>query len=188
MININAEIFKKNKRRNTILLITSIIFLIGTVFLIYLGIENEKKKLPTPISLNSIIREGKKDNDVYSYIDVNIKPYLFAVYESDGIEEDAKFYYVMDKDNHLYIVYMKEEKFNELNIDDIENNPIKVYGISKLIPNDIKDLAISSYNELMKDEYLTKENFYEYVGYVYLDTKTPVNDSSLYYIGAFFMI
>ena len=184
MKNVNAEIFKKNKKRNNLLLIGSIILLIITGLLMYLGIENENKKLPTPVSLNSLIKEEKKDVNVYSYIDANTKPYLFAVYEEDGIEEDNKYYLIMDKDNHLYIVYMNTNLFNELNVDNIKDNPIKVLGITKIISNDIKDLAIDSYNELMNDEYLTKDNFKEYVGFIYLDTVTKVNDSELYYLGA----
>ena len=120
----------------------------------------------------------------YVYIDANTKPYLFAVYEDNGVEEENKYYLIMDQDNHLYIVYMDRKMFNELNIDNIKDNPIKVLGITKSIPNDIKEIAIKSYNELMNDEYLNKENFQKYVGYMYLDTTIKLNDSELYYIGA----
>ena len=185
MINLNSELFYKNKKRNKTLLLVGLVFLVITILLIYFGIKYENQDLPKEISMNEIIADGKDDENVYSYINVNIKPYLFAVYETDGVEENSKFYFVMDKDNYLYIVYMNEKKYEELNIDDIKENPIKVNGITKKIPNDIKDLAIKSYNELMEDTYLTSDNFKEYVGLIYLDTVQPVYDSSLYYIGAF---
>ena len=185
MIHLNAEIFQKNKQRNTWILIIGFLLLLGTILLIYLGLENEKKELPEPVSLNTLISDGKKDVDVYTYIDVNIEPYLFAVYEENGKEEDAKYYLAMDKDNYLYILYMKDEKLLEFKLDTIEENPIRVKGLTKMIPSDIKELAISSYNELLEDEYLTKENFKDYVGYLYLDMETPLNDSSLYYLGSF---
>lgn len=185
MKNLNAEAFKKSNKKNKNLLIVGLLLLIVTIILIYLGVKNENKPLPTPENLSDIIVNKKYDEDKYVYLDVAIKPYLFAVYETDGKEDDAKYYLVMDKDNKLYILYMKEEKYKELNVDSIDENPIRVYGITKKITNDIKDLAISSYNGLMEGEYLTKDNFKDWVGQVYLDNKSAVNDSSLYYLGAF---
>ena len=76
---------------------------------------------------------------------------LFAVYEIDGEEEELKYYLVMDNDNYLYIIYMKDSEYKKLNVDSIETNPIKVKGLTKKIPNDIKELAIESYNEIMKE-------------------------------------
>ena len=185
MKNLNSEAFAKSKKKNRNLLIIGIILMIITIILIYLGVKNEQKALPDPINLSDIVESGKNSEDEYAYLDVMTKPYLFAVYETDGVEEDAKFYFVMDENNYLYIVYMKEDKYNELNVDSIEENAIRVTGITKKIPNDIKKLAIESYNEIMEDEYLTDENFKDYVGVVYLDMKSSVNDSSMYYLGAF---
>lgn len=185
MKNLNAEAFKKSNKKNITLLIVGLVLLAITVLLIYLGVQNQNKPLPDPENLSSLIENKKFDEDIYAYLDVATKPYLFAVYETDGKEEDAKYYLAMDKNNYLYILYMKEDKYKELNVDSIQEIPIRISGITKRIPNDIKDLTITSYNELMKDEYLTKDNFKDYVGLVYLDTKAEVNDSSLYYLGAF---
>lgn len=185
MKNLNAEAFAKSNKKNKTLLIVGLFLLVITIVLIYLGIQNENKPLPNPENLSELVANKKFDEDVYAYLDVAIKPYLFAVYETDGVEEDAKYYLVMDKDNYLYVLYMKEDKYKELNVDSIKDTPIRVLGITKRIKSDIKELAISSYNELMEDEYLTKDNFKDYVGLVYLDTKAEVNDSSLYYLGAF---
>ena len=179
MINTNDEIFKKNKRRNFILLIISIILLLGACSLVFLGLKNKNKELPAPISL----KEVKKKENRYSSVEVNIKPYLFAVYEVNKKEESAKYYFVMDKDKNLYILYMKDEDYHKLNIDSVVENPITVYGYAKPITYDLKKQAIDSYNKYMETEYLTKENFNEYVGSFYLDMKTPINDSSLYGFG-----
>ncbi|MBR3660397.1 MAG: hypothetical protein IKN63_00645 [Bacilli bacterium] len=187
MKNLNAEAFSNTNKRNKILLICGLILLVLTILLIYLGIENEKKPMPELTSLNNFISEGNNKENVYTYADINVKPYLFAVYETDGVEEEAKYYLGMDKENHLYILYMKEDKYNELNVDTIEDTPIRVTGLTKLISEDIKEIAIESYNELMEDEYLTKDNFIDYVGSVYLDMNSPINDSSLYYLGAFLL-
>ena len=179
MINTNDEIFKKNKRRNFILLIISIVLLLGACSLVFLGLKNKNKELPAPINL----KEVKKKENRYSSVEVNIKPYLFAVYEVNKKEESAKYYFVMDKDKNLYILYMKDEDYHKLNIDSVVENPITVYGYAKPITYDLKKQAIDSYNKYMETEYLTKENFNEYVGSFYLDMKTPINDSSLYGFG-----
>lgn len=179
MISTNAEIFKKNKRKNNLLLLTSIISLICAIVIGYIGLENKNKKTPEPIN----IRDANVIENDYSYIEVNIKPYLFAVYEIDGKEEMAKYYLTMDKENNLYIIYMKEKDYKKLNIDSITENPIIVKGLAKSIPIDLKEQAISSYNEFMKYDYLTKDNFQEYVGNYYLDMNCLINDSTLYCIG-----
>ena len=184
MKNLNADAFAKSNKKNIMLLISGIILLVITILLIYFGLKNENKPLPTPINLTELIENNHNDEDVYSYLEVALKPYLFAVYETDGVEDNAKYYLVMDKENHLYILYMTESNYNKLNVDSIKENPIKVFGITKKIPTDIKNLAIESYNELMEKEYLNKENFSEYIGFIYLDLETKINDSSLYYLGA----
>ena len=176
-----ANPIKKNKK----LLIFSLIFLVSIIALIVLGIKNENKKLPKAINMNDLVTNLENKENIHAYIDVNTKPYLFAVYETDGIEDDNKFYLVMDYNNYLYILYMSSSNFRKLNIDSISENPIRVSGLTKKIENDIKELAIDAYNEEMGSEYLTKENFKEYVGLIYLDLEEDINDSSLYYIGAF---
>ena len=184
MKNLNAGAFARSNKKNKTLLIVGIILLGITILLIYLGIENEKKPLPTPINISDLIVNKQFDEDVYSYLDIVTKPYLFAVYETDGIEDNSKYYLVMDKENHLYTIYMNETKYQELNVDSIEYSPIRVHGITKKIPTDIKNLAIESYNELIEEEILTDDNFQDYVGLIYLDLEEKINDSELYYLGA----
>ena len=181
MISTNAKIFNQNKKRNTILLITGLTLLFIALFLIYLGIQNENQKLPLAKNMNELVKERSKEVNLYAYTEINIKPYLFAVYEENGKEEKAKYYLAMDKDNRLYILYMSDEDYKKI---EKKENSIKVKGITKKISNDIKTLAISAYNEVMNDEYLTKDNFEEYVGYLYLDMYSKIYDSLSYYLGA----
>lgn len=185
MKNLDGNQLEKSVKKSKNLLIVSMMFLLSTIGLVYFGYKYENKKLPEVVEMNSLISLESKEENVYSYIDVNTKPYLFAVYETDGIEDENKFYLVMDSNNYLYIIYMSDKNFDKLNIETINDNPIRVKGVTKKIETDIKDLAISSYNELMEYEYLNDENFKEYVGLIYLDMETKFYDASLYYIGAF---
>ena len=179
MISTDAEIFNKNKRKNNIILIMGILLFIMATCLTFLGLKNKNKELPAPISILDV----KKNENRYSYVEVAIKPYLFAVYEINKKEDTAKYYLVMDKNNHLYILYMKEKEFNLLNVDSITEQPMVVYGYAKPITYDLKKQAIKSYNEFMQFEYLNMDNFKEYVGTYYLDMKTPINDSTIYCFG-----
>lgn len=163
-------ILKKCRRCNFKKLIILIIFLIISIFLFfYIQKKNNESQLE-PINMNDLIVSEKLVADAYAYVDVKTKPHLFAAYKTKEKKESNKFYLVMDENNYLYIVYMNDASYQKLNIDEISQKPIRIVGLTKKISGDIKNLAITSYNELMKDEYLTKENFSEYVGLVYLDT------------------
>lgn len=188
----NSIHLEKAIKKNKIFLVICLILLILTLSLIGLGIYTSQKELPEPIALNDLISKNSDKEEVFSYIDVNIEPYLFAVYETDGIEESNKFYLVMDANNYLYVIYASPETYNKLSADDIESNPVRIYGVSKKIESDIRGLAIGAYNELLEEDYLTEENFSTYVGLLYLNTENSVSDSSPYYVlalitGIFFL-
>jgi len=185
MKNLNSIQMEKSIKKNNKMLIVSLLFLIVAIIFIVLGIKNENKYIPEAVNMNDLIVEEKNEENIHAYVDVNTKPYLFAVYETDGVEEDNKFYLVMDSNNYLYVLYMSEKNYNELNKDSIEDNSIRVNGFTKRIENDIKELAIDSYNESLGDTYLTNENFKDYVGLIYLDLEFDINDSTIYYVGAF---
>ncbi|MBQ8472855.1 MAG: hypothetical protein IJ501_05075 [Bacilli bacterium] len=182
MKGLNSAQFEKSIRRNRIFLIVSLVFLFATIFLIVLGVKNQNKEIPNPVSMKDLKFNSETKDDVYAYIDVNTEPYLFAAYENDGVEDDAKFYFVMDANNNLYVVYMESDDYKKLNVKNIKENPIKIVGLTKEIQSDVKELAISSYNEEMGEIYLTDENFKDYVGLIYLDMVTDGSDLSIYYI------
>ncbi len=107
------------------------------------------------------IKELKK-----AYVEVATKPYKFARYKNTN---DS--YYIVSDNKYLYILYMNEEQANTLSIDTIEQNPLRVEGITQKIPSDVKKLAIDAYNDIMKDEQskLTLDDFDSYFGNIYLD-------------------
>lgn len=185
MKNLNSNVFTKSIRKNNIFLVLSLLFLFITIVLFYLGYKNENKKLPELADMNSLIDSNNFEENVYAYIDVNTKPYLFASYNTDGVDDINKFYLVMDEKANLYVLYMSQDNYNNLNINSVSSNPIRISGVTKKINNDIKKLAITSYNDLMENEYLNEENFEDYVGLIYLDTEVKLNDSTIYYIGVF---
>lgn len=183
MKNLNSIQLEDSFKKNRIKLIISLVFLVISVSLLVFGIKNEYKKLPEAINLSEL----KEDSNelTHAYIDVSTKPYLFAAYSTEGVEEDSKFYLVMDSSNKLYVLYMSLDDYEKLNKDSIITNPVRVTGFTRKLGIDIKELAISSYNENLGDTYLTNDNFSEYMSVFYLDLEYDRNNSTIYYAFAF---
>lgn len=155
---------------NKILLITTIIFLILTVVSVYFAIKvkNDAK------GIEAIDMLEINEKDKYSYINNYYEPYYFAI---DNNNYDK--YYIVSDENYLYIAILDIDTYEKI-VSSINNDTsYKIVGMTKYISDDLRDLAIESYNELMEEEFLTKDNFYEYFGLVYLDTKALNYDNSL---------
>ena len=59
---------------------------------------------------------------------------------------------------------------NELFERDLENDPVKIYGISKTTSNSVKELALEYFNSSYDDDKkISKKDYYSYFGDVYLD-------------------
>ena len=184
------NILEVSIKRNRLFLYVGLLFLIVASIVFYEGYRYESQKYPTPINFYDLKseKENKKAVNNYSYIDINTIPTLFAVYETNGQEENQKFYFVMDNESNLYILYMNDTTFQKLNNKNIETTPVRVYGITKKIKSDVKKTAISTYNEIMKDEYLSDDNFEKYVGSIYLDLNQKYYDAINYYLISFFLL
>lgn len=182
------NILEVSIKKNRLFLYVGVLFLIVALIVFYEGYRYESQKYPIPINFYDLKSENKKVMNIYSYIDINTIPTLFAVYETNGQEENQKFYFVMDSTSNLYILYMNDKTFQKLNNKNIEITPVRVYGITKKIKSDVKKIAISTYNKIMKDEYLSDENFEKYVGSIYLDLNQKYYDAINYYLISFFLL
>ncbi len=184
-MNLNYQKFEKIIKKMNLFLYLSLIFLVLTISLLILGIKHANQKLPQALNMNNLITSKELKINEYAYVDINTTPYLFASYTTGLKEERNKFYFVMDQNDFLYILYMSDKKYQSLSSQNITEKTFRVFGITKEIKNDIKKLAINSYNSLMQNEYLTEDNFQDYVGLVYLDLETNYYNSSFYYLGSF---
>lgn len=162
----NKAVEKERKKIKIYLWIAALSLIIMGVF-IFIGnktIETAKKDKDT--MHNVILKEDNENVNKKASLDVYTNPYKFAIYDDTT---DA-YYFVMD-DKYMYIVYMGALDFNKLNKEDIKDNPIKVEGVTKKTPDDIKKLAINAYNDAMENEEdkLSIEDFDNYFGSIYLD-------------------
>lgn len=186
MKDLNIDVVKVSRKKNRFFLYVGLLFLLVGLFVFYKGYVYENNEYPTPVSFYDLkMKSGNKKNvGSYSYLDINTTPSLFAVYENNGHEESKKFYFVMDSASNLYILYMDDDTFLRLSNKNLEDEPVRVYGIVNKMKNDIRKTAISTYNKVMKDEYLNDENFEKYVGNIYLDLNQKYYDGTYYYLGS----
>lgn len=169
------ELVKKEQKKRKKTLWIGLIFIGFAIIFIMIGGNMQTEAEKNKPSLNSVIIS--KDNDKSgktAYMDVYYPPYKFAI--RDDIT-DA--YYIVSDKNYYYIVYMSEEDFNKLNKEDINENPIRITGVTALTTTDIKKLAIDAYNEAMdgEDNKITIADFDNYFGSVYLNTTSEAVES-----------
>lgn len=112
------------------------------------------------------------------YIDVVDELYNFAYYKGDPSE----FYFALDKD-YFYVIKMNKSKVNQFK-NASEENPIRITGITKKVPSDIKKLAIEYYNEgVDKDKQLKVSDFDSWFGAVYIDLEAQdLNNADIAYV------
>lgn len=118
-----------------------------------------------------------KVSDVYTKIDVQVMTDYFATNDYSGIEH--KTYFVWDQEN-IYMVDLNEKtradldsiyKYSNSEEETTEKPvPVLIKGMSKKIPDDLKEVAIASINKIVGREVVDTKNFYQMFGVVYLDT------------------
>jgi len=179
-----VELSKLMKKGKMALVLGTIFLLVGIGIFSYGFIEfNKIKNNPVEMASGS---EGE-----YSKIDVNLMTEYFATDDADNPTE--KVYFVYDED-YMYLASIDDETMKDLeaikeySYDEEKEFPgtVTIYGTLTKIPDDLKKLAISSFNEMYDykvtdDFYLRYTNFNEYFGYYYLDTNVgPMNDDFPY--------
>ena len=163
----------KNKK----IIIGIIMIIIGILFLVF---REEKYNSEKRTNIFDITSSGAKAYNVKSYIKASYISSILANYRDN---KKYGFYVVFDE-GVQHIVYLKNDIAEKINTY-LMNNPEKTYiinGITKKMPNDIypyaKDFVkewLDMYHdhEELEDSHsheIDEKKFYEYFGYIYLDT------------------
>lgn len=175
MKEVYSEKLKKSLSINKRLLIIAIVLLLALIGSILWAVK-EFNTEPTPTHLNTVIVDQNNKTNVYSCVTISNIPYVFAETSTNKFED--KYYFVRDED-YFYIAFLDYNTFAKLNKDDIEKNPIEICGVTKKTTNEIRDIGIEVYNEAMEEEIVTKENFNDYFGEIYLDVTASISDDSI---------
>ena len=180
MKNINNEYFNNKIRNNYKHLIISIVFLVISIIFLIIGKSYDSRHIMKEELMNDI-KLMEKESNKKAYIEVATKPYLFAIYKTDGKEEKYKYYIVMDQQRKLYVIYIDDETYEKLDTDDINIHPVKISGVAKLMPLSILEHAIKAYNDSVGEELLNNDNYLQYLGVLYLDTTPQIEFKDVYY-------
>ena len=169
------ERLKKINKKNKLPLILSIIFLWLTIIFFGWAFYIQKSIKDDNISLHEMIASGSNEENKIVTLTVTEKPFVFAEYDSDS--KSDKYYFLMDKD-YLYVGYLDYDTYLKLNQIGTGDS-ITIKGITKTIPSDIVDIAIEVYNEELGKEFLTKGNYKNYIGSIYIDTVNSIYQDTI---------
>ncbi len=160
---------------NRYLLVAIVLFLLAIPFYIWAYmIETQEEK--TPVGFTEQVASGTLTSGEYVELKVTEIPRVFAEYDSSKTSD--KYYFVWS-DNYLNVAFLDYATYQKLSQEDIHENPITIRGMTKALPNDVIDLAISGYNEMVGEEFLTAANYQSYLSTLYIDTTADLHNSTL---------
>lgn len=154
------------------------LFLLGLCLIcIIWGIFASKEAKENMPSLHDVIVNQNDKENVLSYVDSDIYPYLFAGLDGN----DAKYYLIRDKD-YMYVAYMYDYDYERLKDESLylDGKTEKLIGVSSLVPTEIKKRVIDTVNELWPDEEITLADYEYYFGNVYLDMTSDAIDTAFW--------
>ena len=155
------EKLEKMIKKDKLVLIIGIVCIVAFAACVFMIMNSYKKSVPHYMEVTKA-EQG-------AYLNTVIEPYGFA----SRNQNSEWLTIVMDENNYLYIVQLTKKQYDDIeryyaNSDELKTYEIK--GMTKAFDENIKKLAMETYNEEFGDEddEITKENFNDYFGYFYL--------------------
>lgn len=150
------------------------LFLLGLCLIcIIWGVFVSKEAKENMVSFHDVIVNQNDKENVLSYVDTDIFPYLFATND----DSNGNFYLIRDND-YMYVAYMSDYDYERLKDETLytDNKTERVIGVSALVPTEVKKLAIETVKELWPDEEITLADYEYYFGNIYLDMTSDAVD------------
>lgn len=180
---------KKLLNVSKIYLIVAFILLLSNVFLFYFYRQDSDSHYKQYV-YDDLITSGSDVKNTYVSLDISYIPYLFLTRNVNN--ETFKYYFVVDKNNYMYIVRLTDETFNRIKQLYEENDEYFSYHLEGFIYNvddNLKEMAIYAYNDMASFSLVNFDNFNKYFGQTYLDEVIkPIFISSIVYIIAFILL
>ena len=127
---------------NRYLLVAIVLFLLAIPFYIW-AYMIETEEMGDAVNFTEQVAAGHATSGEYVELKVTEVPSVFAEYDSSKTSD--KYYFVWS-DNYLNVAFLDYATYQKLSQEDIHENPITIRGMTKSLPNDVIDLAISGYN------------------------------------------
>lgn len=174
-MNLFNKRWKKINKKVKSYLYESILFLI-LAFCCFGWAYSINNRLKNSSTLHELISNGSRKEEEIVSLTITERPYVFAEAEYDLDSTNPKYYFLMDE-KYLYIGYLDYSTYAKLNKEDIDKSPITIRGLTRVIPEDVIDIAIEVYNEDLEEAFLTKENYKSYIGEICIDTVSDLIDN-----------
>lgn len=152
--------FEKLFNKNLKLLPISTIFIVLTLIICISFQIYSKKILKTDLELNCITFDQTKENE---------KAKISSIKNILLIKDD---YYLVHNDDTFYVAKISVNEIKKIRKDISKDKKYTLYGESKKIDKSTIEEFVKTYNKLKKDETITKEEYNEKFGYMYLDQKS----------------
>lgn len=189
---INGEqIIKKSKKTPMWIIIGYIICIIAIFGLSYYIDYKQKNEKPEPIDFTTDGALGMKV-DQYAYLDVQGLTDEVAIYGDTENQYDSNNdrYYIAFNDGYWYVVDLNFDTIDMLKelqdytYSNDENaivpEPVRIYGMTESISDELKQMMLDFYNEGVEEEYkIGIENFEQYFGSVLLNVRREPVDTTL---------
>lgn len=177
MDKLDIKLFNEKLKKNDYNLIFFTILIGIAVGFFVIALLGSKREVKYTYLNDLIVKEN--NNLENSYLEVHSAPYVFAEYDNDS----SKFYIVQDAD-YLYIVYLDDEIYQEILDADLEKKPYRLEGYTENITDDVRNLAIDAYNELVSKDVVNIDNFDSYFGNIYLNTTDIYHSTDIFFMFA----
>lgn len=177
----NQNFVKLQNKLKIGVVIGAVLVVIGCV-LVFLGSNTQGNNKKNAVYFNDILESSDKNKSgKYSYLEVYNDVYRFAQY---GDNNDYC-YFVYD-DNYYYIVRMSEKDYEKYFKEDLDK--VRIEGTVYETTDEIRNLAIDSFNESYGEDIVNLINFEDYFGSIYLNLNNKTGSNVFVYYLFGFMI
>ena len=184
------ELINKNKKTPIYIWLGYIICMI--IIIVSSFSMDKKEQTQTPEAINFKDASTKTEEDKYAYLDVQGLSDEVAIYGNTDNKNDSSNdrYYIAISGGYYYVVDLNFETIEKLkeiqeytySTDEnaVSPNPVKIYGMTEKIPDELKQLIIDFYNEGIEEEHkISIDDFNEGFGSVLLNVrKKPIDTNT----------
>ena len=181
------QILKKSKKTLLGIKIAYVIVLLAIVIAVGVIIYREEYQIPEAIDFTTNGAIGMA-TDQYAYLDVEGLTEEVAIYGIDNQNDpNNDRYYIAISGGYLYVVDLNFETIEQLKAiqeytystdeNAVAPEPVKIYGMTEAIPDELKQMILDYYNNSASEENkITLEEFELYFGSVLLNVRRDAID------------
>lgn len=140
----NDKLKKELKRLTSPWIAIVVLFTIGVLCLV-ISFYNKNQVTKKATFLNDLLEKDSLEENVNSYLEIKGIDFYIGKYEKENYG-----YYVVYDDTYNYIVRLSTSEYEKLKDQDLQKNPVKLYGKTKKVSSNVKNSVINLANDSVK--------------------------------------